>query len=127
MAAQSPQPADSVSMGSMGAYDGPATVIADGTPYEVHAVLWCARVAPPPPVRSFGGLSQPVGEGGINWGGTVHAADGTDAWAIERANSLSLRTDDDREAAPFTVPNTGNPETGLLPIRGGGMVPFDCD
>ncbi|MET9954497.1 hypothetical protein ABZ135_23545 [Streptomyces sp. NPDC006339] len=109
----------------MGRYNGSATVIADGVDYTVRAELWC-EPSPPQSVRSFAG-SSPVGGGGIEWGGTLYASGGTDAFAMHQANSLLLRLDDGAEA-PFTFPpgGEGDLEAGELEIRGSGTVPFDC-
>lgn len=106
----------------MGNYVGPAVVIADGANYEVHADLWCKR-NPTRMVRSFGG-SSPVG-GGISWGGTLTASGEPDAFAMHDADTLTLLVAE-AEAA-FTFSNGGNVGTGVLPIRGNGTAPFDCN
>ncbi|MDD9375161.1 hypothetical protein M8Z33_00450 [Streptomyces sp. ZAF1911] len=108
----------------MGSYDGRATVITNGSEYEVHADLWC-RPAPPQIARSFA-VSSPVGGGGIDWGGTLHASGEADAFAMHDASSLTLRLDDGAEAS-FTFQKGGDLGAGTLPIRGSGTVPFDCD
>lgn len=91
----------------------------------MNAELWC-KPTPARTVRSFGG-SGPVGGGGIEWGGTLYASGGTDAFAMHQAYSLILRLDDGAEAS-FTFPpgGEGDLEAGELEIRGSGTAPFDC-
>lgn len=85
----------------MTTYDGPATVIADGTEYEVST-----RLA----ITTDGRMKE--------WGGSLEAPDGAAAWAIFNASSVKLRIGD-REG-DFIAKGS----SAAMDIQGSGRPPF---
>lgn len=85
----------------MTTYDGPATVIADGTEYQVTAQLT---------ITTDGRLEE--------WGGTLDVLDGADAWTIFDADTVKLRIGD-REGD--FLAKDGSP---TMDIQGSGRPPF---
>jgi hypothetical protein len=89
----------------MTTYNGPATVTADGTQYEVTAQLT---------VTPVGHLKE--------WYGSLQAQDDAAAWNILNASTAILRVAEGRESA-FTA--TGSSAgSNELDIQGGGPAPF---
>ncbi|MFE6482408.1 DUF4873 domain-containing protein [Streptomyces sp. NPDC057757] len=85
----------------MTTYDGPATVIADGTEFEVTAQLT---------ITTDGRMKE--------WGGSLDVPDGSAAWTIFDARSAKLRVGD-REG-DFIAKGS----SPAMDIQGSGRPPF---
>ncbi|MGW2292291.1 hypothetical protein [Streptomyces phaeochromogenes] len=106
----------------MSPYNRPATVIADDVSYAVHADLRNRKTGRER-LDSFGGRSG-VGGGEDVWGGTLQAESERDAWAIERAESRTLRLEDGAERG-FSVRDESDLAAGTLEVEGFHTAPFD--
>lgn len=90
----------------MTTYEGPATVIADGTEYHVTAHLTLTS--------SGGGLKE--------WYGSIEAQDEGAAWNIAESRDAKLRIGDGRDGS-FFADGSAAGSTGMT-IQGSGQPPF---
>ncbi|MFD5234657.1 hypothetical protein ACFWJ5_40435 [Streptomyces qaidamensis] len=106
----------------MGRYDGPAWVIAGGRLYEVIAQLVSFTEHKVLVTDPFDG--QPMYGTEPRWIGTIDARTAADAWSINQADELVIRTEEGREGR-FTVTRGGDLSSSELMIAGYGSSPFD--
>jgi hypothetical protein len=106
----------------MGRYDGPTWVISDGRRYEVIAQLVSFTEYKVLVTDPFDG--QPMYGTEPRWIGTIGARTAADAWSINQADELVIRTKERREGR-FTVTRGGDLSSSELTIAGYGSPPFD--
>ncbi|MFJ9177077.1 hypothetical protein [Streptomyces sp. NPDC102360] len=98
--------------------DDHASVLADGTAYDVHARLTShtTRIT----ARAFNDTTTE--DGLTDWYGTIDITDDTAVWAISQADEPKLRLANGEERTFFVADST--PDGTGLSIRGNGSVPF---